>query len=79
MEEVKLELGHLDIVINAAGIANELDPQKVIDVNFVRRCSFKFLFNSKIISLNDISGRNCQLYVDWYRLNAERFERRITQ
>lgn len=54
MEEVKLELGHLDIVINAAGIANELDPQKVIDVNFVRRCSFKF-FNSKIIFLNFIS------------------------
>lgn len=35
MQEIKHEFGSMDIVINAAGITNELNPQKVIDINFV--------------------------------------------
>uniref|UniRef100_A0A336KD69 CSON014230 protein n=1 Tax=Culicoides sonorensis TaxID=179676 RepID=A0A336KD69_CULSO len=34
MSEIKSEFGSLDIVINAAGIANEIDPEKLIAVNF---------------------------------------------
>ncbi|XP_063703027.1 15-hydroxyprostaglandin dehydrogenase [NAD(+)]-like [Culicoides brevitarsis] len=34
MKSIKDEFGCLDILINAAGIANELQHQKVIDINF---------------------------------------------
>lgn len=37
MSDIRQEFGRLDIVINAAGIANEIDHQKMIDINFVSR------------------------------------------
>lgn len=44
MEEVIQKFGRLDIIINSAGITNELNPQKVIDINFVRSCPDIFFF-----------------------------------
>lgn len=39
MLAIKQELGGLDIVINSAGVLDELNPRRVTEINYVRNAS----------------------------------------